>query len=604
MANNKKRVTQHSGRTNTKTGAAYKPGHNDRTKGIGDNVDLTRTHTNLYATWNGIESFEQAERIYYEQTYGEGLNSLNERYIKQGKKQQVKSIDDWLNDKQKAPEEVILQIGSVADGYPDIDTFKACVKDYIRELGLYKSNMTVLDYAIHLDESVPHVHIRRTWHYEDKDGFTRPGQEKALAKLNIPLPEPDKAKGRYNNRKMTFDAHMRERWIEICREHGLNIIDEPIPDAKHNQTKEEYIRTKYEQTIKATEQAEQRAERASEVFRQAEDAAQKTMERADRYHAQTLQEARETLQEIETRKTALNELKSQIRANEDAREQAEGKLQATNEQVTRAEDKLQATNEQNEQAERRLERLQAGIMEQEDTANIKGKHKLGHKDEVLITTKELNSLLHWSEKGQDLDKLMSDNTIKAGELAERERELDRREQKNPDFEEKWKDAYKGKAELEVECCNLKERCKKLEQANKQANERANRAERKANIFERVWGKIEDRVLNLLERFSLVQAIARGDNELNERHLSNNKLSSGYMSSTPKWDCYRGGQYYWEDGNSDRAGYMAKRYIPLANEVLNEGYNALVDSKLYAEGKQALNIVWEREQQYHNRGLSR
>jgi hypothetical protein len=112
------------------------------------------------------------------------------------------------------------------------------------------------------------------------------------------------------------------------------------------------------------------------------------------------------------------------------------------------------------------------------------------------------------------------------------------------------------------------------------------------------------VLNLLERFSLVQAIARGDNELNERHIADNKLANGYMSATPKYDCYRGGQYYWKDGNSDRAGYMAKRYMPLANEVLNEGYNALVDSKLYAEGKQALNIVQKREQQYHNRGLSR
>jgi hypothetical protein len=252
-----KRVTQHSGRKNRSTGIVYNPKHNDRSfDAPADNIDATRTPSNIYYTWNGAADFTQSERDFFTQTYQASLDNTNAKYKKEGHLDRIKTMDDWLKDSKKAPEEVILQIGSVDDGYPDNETFTSCVKEYIQELEKFSSNMTVLDYAMHFDEAVPHAHIRRVWHYADKDGLVKPGQNQALDKLGIPLPDPNKAKSRTNNRKVSFDKLMREKWIDICKKYGLNIISDPIPDAKHNQSKEQMVRTKYQNIIKATEQAE------------------------------------------------------------------------------------------------------------------------------------------------------------------------------------------------------------------------------------------------------------------------------------------------------------------------------------------------------------
>ena len=42
------------------------------------------------------------------------------------------------------------------------------------------------------------------------------------------LPNPDKPKGRTNNRKMTYDATCRQMFLNICKNHGLGIEEEAI----------------------------------------------------------------------------------------------------------------------------------------------------------------------------------------------------------------------------------------------------------------------------------------------------------------------------------------------------------------------------------------
>ncbi len=50
---------------------------------------------------------------------------------------------------------------------------------------------------------------------ENRYGELCPQQEKALEELGIPLPNPDKPKGRHNNRKQTFDAVCRTILFDI-----------------------------------------------------------------------------------------------------------------------------------------------------------------------------------------------------------------------------------------------------------------------------------------------------------------------------------------------------------------------------------------------------
>lgn len=298
------RVSQHSGRQ----GSAK---HNDRTFVTGrgqdwieehaSHIDQERSENNLYTTWDGNPNFEESERNYYEQTYQDGLDATNAHYRHEGHADRCKSIDDLYTGKLTRPEEMILQIGDRSSGI-DGQNFKAAVEDYLGRLAVWNDehggHMIFLTAAIHLDEGSPHAHIRRVWEYQDAAGHTRLGQNKALQAAGIEPPQPGKPLGRYNNRKMSFDAMARGIWQETCREHGFDIETEARPDMRHK-SKQDYIRDQMAAEIDGLtaeiDAARQDATAADRIrqdaTRQAEDAQQRA------------QEARQQAQETEGRLT-------------------------------------------------------------------------------------------------------------------------------------------------------------------------------------------------------------------------------------------------------------------------------------------------------------
>ena len=84
--------------------------------------------------------------------------------------------------------------------FESIEEFKAKYGDHVH----------VLDWALHLDESTPHIHERHVFDCENKYGEIAPQQEKALEALGFELPDPAKPLSRRNNRKITFDAACRK----------------------------------------------------------------------------------------------------------------------------------------------------------------------------------------------------------------------------------------------------------------------------------------------------------------------------------------------------------------------------------------------------------
>lgn len=193
---------------------------------------------------------EAAERAYYKKAYSAAQDAKNARYRAQRHPERCRSTDDLYTGKLTRPEEQILQIGSKDDQISP-ETFYACVKDYIKGIEdwnrAHGRHMRILSIAIHFDEATPHVHIRRVWEYEGRDGRTI-GQDKALEAAGVPLPDPSKPKGRHNNRKMTFDRDMRDMWLDICERHGLDIDREPVPDMRHKD-KADFIRDQIAQEI-------------------------------------------------------------------------------------------------------------------------------------------------------------------------------------------------------------------------------------------------------------------------------------------------------------------------------------------------------------------
>ena len=199
----------------------------------------------------GEGDFREHELSYYRTYYQAAVDATNERYIRQGHSERCKTVEQLYTGAQTRPEEMILQIGNREEG-ADPNDFKIAVGEYISRLEAWNrahgGHMHILNWSIHLDESSPHVHIRRVWDYQDKDGILRLGQNKALKAAGVPLPDPDKPEGRYNNRKITFDSMARGLWQDIARSMGYDIEAEPRPDMRHKD-KAEYIAGKLQEEI-------------------------------------------------------------------------------------------------------------------------------------------------------------------------------------------------------------------------------------------------------------------------------------------------------------------------------------------------------------------
>lgn len=119
--------------------------------------------------------------------------------------------------------------------------------------------------ALHMDEQgAPHIHERRAWVYTDKDGNTAISQNKSLEQMGVELPNPDRPRGRFNNRKQTFSKRCREHLLQICREHGLEIEEIPQEKSKSGRTLEDYQAGEAEKRAADAERRREFSERAAE----------------------------------------------------------------------------------------------------------------------------------------------------------------------------------------------------------------------------------------------------------------------------------------------------------------------------------------------------
>lgn len=206
---------------------------------IAPHIDADRTEQNkiFNALKNsGEKTLRESELEIYRKMYSKSLEEINARYIAQRHPERCKKIEDIYVNKRTCPEEFILQIGDRTDKI-DPELFSKCCNEYLKSLQEWSKQhggaFVILNSSEHYDETSPHAHVRRVWQYRDENGTRHIGQNESLKRAGVPLPDPSKPEGRYNNRKIQFDMEMRARWQEICRSHGLEIETEPIRGRRH-----------------------------------------------------------------------------------------------------------------------------------------------------------------------------------------------------------------------------------------------------------------------------------------------------------------------------------------------------------------------------------
>ena len=225
------RVTLHMGKASG--GKAYSSRHNDRnfdtTKAA--HIDPERTRYNM--TWHRYGkvapqlSFDAVERKFYRDRFGDALKARNSRYKAAGHPERVKTMDEYRRAVRTCPDEVIYQIGKKGETVSPRLLWRIVAMQINWEAKAFPQAYT-LSLALHVDEQgAPHIHARRVWVGHDKDGHAEAGMSKALREMGIGRPDPDAPEDRYNNPKQTYTSMLREHFVDLCREHGLEIDVEP-----------------------------------------------------------------------------------------------------------------------------------------------------------------------------------------------------------------------------------------------------------------------------------------------------------------------------------------------------------------------------------------
>lgn len=279
------RATIHNGRTG-KDGA-YNTKHNDRQFDIknAEHIDPERVKNNRYWNWTGNPetTFEAAEAAFYEKHIKQHLDAQNARYRAQRHAERAKTMDEYRKSPQTCPEEVILQIGKMGDTIP-ADMMARIIQEQINWEQQQFPGVKVLDVALHMDEQgAPHIHERRAWVYTDKDGNFAISQNRSLEQMGVELPNPNKPRSRFNNRKMTFSRMCREHLLQICREHGLEIEEIPQEKSRSGLSHIAYMTRQEEEKAASAERRRQFSERAAES---AKDTARSYEEHAERVAGQ------------------------------------------------------------------------------------------------------------------------------------------------------------------------------------------------------------------------------------------------------------------------------------------------------------------------------
>lgn len=305
------RATIHNGRTSHL--GAFTPKHNDRNFNINhaEHIDPERVKNNRYWNWTGKEiTFEAAEIAFYEKHISAHLEAQNARYRAQRHAERAKTMDEYRKSPQTCPEEVILMIGKAGDTIP-ADMMARIIQEQINWEQKQFPGVKVLNVALHMDEQgAPHIHERRAWIYTDKAGNLAISQSKSLEQMGVELPNPDRPRGRFNNRKQTFSKRCREHLLQICREHGLEIEEIPQEKSRSGRTLEDYQAGEAEKRAAEAERRRQFSERAAEsAEKQAEsarDTARSYEEHAERVAGQINAEYGE-LADAELQKQAMQE---------------------------------------------------------------------------------------------------------------------------------------------------------------------------------------------------------------------------------------------------------------------------------------------------------
>lgn len=250
----KMRVSNHNARVG-KNGV-FSPKHNDRNFNLEvEHIDENKSKNNSYWMVYDCKNFEECEKEFYKNNFSNALEKKNEKHIKSRHKERIKTIDDYRTSPLTCPEETLYYIGDKSNTV-DTNVLQEIIQKQLEWESEEFPDVKYLNIAIHRDEEgADHIHARKVYIASDENGDLIVNQTKALANMGIERPDTSKPSSKFNNAKMTYTKLVREHFIELCKEYGLEIETEPKDKSKTGYSLEEYKMNDTKSKLDAQEKA-------------------------------------------------------------------------------------------------------------------------------------------------------------------------------------------------------------------------------------------------------------------------------------------------------------------------------------------------------------
>ena len=360
------KLTRHNGRSG-KNGV-YNPKHNDRNFKIENSEHIDPELAKKDFLWDCYQGFattemrdreelssrfEKVEQAFYSQRYFDYCDGQHERNFKRGHPERDRTTEDLRLSKKTCPEESIIQIGTKEEHVDPVVLLKIASDYFLEFEKRFGTNVHILDWALHLDEATPHIHERHVFDVVNQYGEVQPAQDKALEALGVTLPYPDKPKSKTNNRKVMFDFICRTMLFDICKEHGLNLDEEPSYGGRKYLEKQDYILMKQKQ--KLAEQEMQIGQKQQEI------------NEAEARIGKTELALKEMESQFSEKQQALEDAKSQIREKGRELEGVESRLEEKKETLERTQASVDMTRENLDRAARELSSQKRAVEANFDT---------------------------------------------------------------------------------------------------------------------------------------------------------------------------------------------------------------------------------------------
>lgn len=376
------RATTHRGRTHA-DGTVFSAKHNDRNFETenAEHIDAERTSQNVTKMYNIVENcnpetFDEHEIQFYTAHFSAWLDAQNERHKRKGNYKRIKTMDDVRKNKNYCPEEVIFQIGKVGNTV-DRETMIAVHDAFIQWHMQQYPQCVILDSAGHFDETTGHFQDRFVWITHDEHGNETIGQEQALSEMGYELPKPDKKMSRYNNRKILYTAEVREKFIQICEEYGLEIEREPKEKSKTGLTLTAYQYRQERAKLDAVQAELQDAQGDMDYINEC------LLDKKTRLY-DTSKQLDEKTDELQTVNAQLQTAQQRARQAEQEREQARIQAEQIRRQAQRDAEKIKEQAEQEREQTRRERQQAQQAREQADRYKQAYERKLANIDGYIM----------------------------------------------------------------------------------------------------------------------------------------------------------------------------------------------------------------------------